>query len=579
LDNQSTIDVFYNGALLSNIRAGTGTMDIHCNAGVATTNLVGDLAGYGTVWYHPEGIANILSLSRVKEHGYRVTYDSHEGNRFIVHKPDGGSRTFEESERGLYYFRYCGDNENGIVMLDTVANNRTSYTNRAYSRAVLARNIQKIIGRPSVRDYINIVERNLLPNCPITSSDIIAAEKIFGPDIGSLKGKTVRRNTAHVECATVPVPAELMSQHRDVVLGADIMFVNKLPFFVTISRNIKFTTAALLMDQKHETLVKTIRNVQRIYKKRGFRIHIMLMDGQFDGLGADLADLGITLNTVARGEHVPEVERHIRTIKERARSVYTMLPFDKIPGRMVAELIYYSVFWLNTFPARDGISDTLSPRSIVDGTHIDFQKHCKLEFGAYIQAHEEHDNTMVTRTVGALALRPTGNAQGSYFLYSLDSGRVLNRSHWTALPMPNDVIDRVHKLARRSAANVALLFADRDGNLIPDDDDDDDDDEYLPGNDDDDPDNPDDNHPFDGDDDDALDDDEHIAGVAGYYPTSKSPRLLQLPHQTKTTTTPTRMQITKINTTIIANMQTLTMQKKPLKPMISKLKMQMKMRI
>jgi hypothetical protein len=32
-----------------------------------------------------------------------VTYDSHEGNRFIVHKPDGGSRTFEESERGLYY--------------------------------------------------------------------------------------------------------------------------------------------------------------------------------------------------------------------------------------------------------------------------------------------------------------------------------------------------------------------------------------------------------------------------------------------------------------------------------------------
>jgi hypothetical protein len=86
LDNQSTVDVFYNRDLLTNIREGTSSMDIHCNAGVASTNLEGELAGYGTVWYHPNGIANILSLSRMKEHGHRVTYDSHDGNKFTVHK-------------------------------------------------------------------------------------------------------------------------------------------------------------------------------------------------------------------------------------------------------------------------------------------------------------------------------------------------------------------------------------------------------------------------------------------------------------------------------------------------------------
>jgi hypothetical protein len=64
LDNQSTVDVFYNRDLLTNIRTGNSSMDIHCNAGVATTNMVGELAAYGTVWYHPSGIANILSLSR-----------------------------------------------------------------------------------------------------------------------------------------------------------------------------------------------------------------------------------------------------------------------------------------------------------------------------------------------------------------------------------------------------------------------------------------------------------------------------------------------------------------------------------
>eukprot|EP00978_Attheya_sp_CCMP212_P020630 scaffold59246_cov62-Attheya_sp.AAC.1 len=89
LDNQSTVDVFHNAKLLVNIRPSKNSMDIHCNAGVTSTNLVGDLPGYGTVWYHPQGIANILSLSnsKVKNHGNRVTYDSDDGNEFRVHKP------------------------------------------------------------------------------------------------------------------------------------------------------------------------------------------------------------------------------------------------------------------------------------------------------------------------------------------------------------------------------------------------------------------------------------------------------------------------------------------------------------
>ncbi len=110
---------------------------------------------------------------------------------------------------------------------------------------------------------------NLLPICPVTRDDILIAEKIFGPDVGSSKGKMVRRGADHVKIAAIPVPLELMSQYRDVIIGADIMFVIKLPFFVTISRNIKFGTAVLIPDQKHVTLVKAARDVQSIYKMRG----------------------------------------------------------------------------------------------------------------------------------------------------------------------------------------------------------------------------------------------------------------------------------------------------------------------
>ena len=95
---------------------------------------------------------------------------------------------------------------------------------------------------------------------------------------------------------------------------------------------------------------------------------------------------------------------------------------------------------------------------------------------------------MNPRTVGALALRPVGNGQGSFYFLSVTTGRVLNRLHATALPMPDEVIDKVHRMARQQKNNPGLIFADR--NLRQDeweDDDDDEDDETYRDDDDDDP--------------------------------------------------------------------------------------------
>ena len=50
-------------------------------------------------------------------------------------------------------------------------------------------------------------------------------------------------------------------------------------------------------------------------------------------------------------------------------------------------------------------------------------------------------------SVGAIALSPTGNAQGDYFFMSLASGKRLSRASWTALPMTDAAIARVEALA------------------------------------------------------------------------------------------------------------------------------------
>jgi hypothetical protein len=361
--------------------------------------------------------------------------------------------------------------ENGRSFINTVADNSAKFTSRELIAAKLARKIQNTIGHPSTTTYINIINKTLLKDCPVTEQDVRNAELIFGPNLGSIKGKTGRSSSTPVLGEYHALPSSILTTYKNVTLCVDIMFINQIIFLITLSRKLNFGTVEVLQNRKATTILSAIKSVRYMYNKRGLTIELGLMDNEFEPLRVELMRIGIQLNVTANDEHVPEVERYIRTIKERVRCVYNSLPYRQIPARMLIEMVHASVFWLNNFPPKHGISDTMSPRYIMTGFHIQYNKHCNLEFGAYAQVHEDHDSTMATRTTGAIALRPTGNQQGGFYFMSLNTGRRLNRNHWTELPMPSDVIDRVHLWARRGKASKNLLFMDRHGIIIPDDDD------------------------------------------------------------------------------------------------------------
>ena len=81
----------------------------------------GYLPGYGTVWYEPTGIANILSMSRATKK-FRVVFNSKGRNYFRLVLPDRGVR-FQLSPNGLYYFD-AADRENIVLLINTVSENQ-----------------------------------------------------------------------------------------------------------------------------------------------------------------------------------------------------------------------------------------------------------------------------------------------------------------------------------------------------------------------------------------------------------------------------------------------------------------------
>jgi hypothetical protein len=150
----------------------------------------------------------MFSLARVKDK-YCVMYDSEEGNVFKVHKPDRMMRIFKDSRCSLYYMDIAGE-EVGNVLITTIADKKFKYTKHDYSQAVAVCRLQNIIGHPSIKDYLWIMKNNILSNCPITVDDIVAAEDVSGPNLGSQKGKTVAQKGDPVEVKMEPILLPIM---------------------------------------------------------------------------------------------------------------------------------------------------------------------------------------------------------------------------------------------------------------------------------------------------------------------------------------------------------------------------------
>jgi hypothetical protein len=143
IDSASTVNLFANRFFLRNIRpaADSDELDsdklvLHSNSGISTTTMVGDLPGFGTVWLDENAIANVLSLSSVRER-FRVTQDSEKYEGIRLFRPDGDFLEFTESSNGLFYYDATPEGyspnkttSSAYSLLTTVAQNLRLYTHR-----------------------------------------------------------------------------------------------------------------------------------------------------------------------------------------------------------------------------------------------------------------------------------------------------------------------------------------------------------------------------------------------------------------------------------------------------------------
>lgn len=383
---------------------------IHCNARLIYLDSVADFGDYPTpMWYHPDGIANIMLLHNITRH-YRVTMDSTTDNALVVHLGQGEAMAFMPTDKGLY--RHVVTLEKRTqewTMVHTVKSRAEGHTSREVTLALAARKLQNIMMFPATHELMDKGIKHLM-NCPVTKGDINAAESIFGPNIGSLKGKMVRKNMSFPLLQPDNILPEIWDKCQSVPLATDIFFVNKMGFLITMSCGIQFVTVEHLTNRKATHVANWLAAMIRLYKHQGCKVTTIHANPEFKALKDQLP----MVETSGADDHILDIERMIRTTKDRVRSAYNTLPYSRVLRMMVIHLVHNAVFWIKSMPATHGISQEHSPGYIMMGQTVNYNKHAQLEFRQYVQTHEKHSNRMEQWMVGAINLGPTSNQQGSH---------------------------------------------------------------------------------------------------------------------------------------------------------------------
>ena len=100
---------------------------------------------------------------------------------------------FKQSPKGLYYWNTVEHRTEELILVNTVKENERKYTKREVKEAKKAQRLNELIDYPSRVDMDAMLNNNLIKDCPVTPSDYRRAVDIYGVDLGSVRGKTVRK--------------------------------------------------------------------------------------------------------------------------------------------------------------------------------------------------------------------------------------------------------------------------------------------------------------------------------------------------------------------------------------------------
>ena len=170
----------------------------------------------------------------------------------------------------------------------------------------------------------------------------------------------------------------MAKDHQNVELAMDFSFFYGSHFLHTKSRKIDFSSVQAYNNRGRSENISGLNQGKTKYKYRGFTITYYHGDNEFEHLCNFLALAH--LHTYTANEHIGDIERFIRKIKERVVCRCHSIPYNKFTKLMTISLVQDMIIFLNMFPSKKGIASDLIPLAIILGSPNPYYNKLKIIF-------------------------------------------------------------------------------------------------------------------------------------------------------------------------------------------------------
>ena len=435
--------------------------------------MIGDLEGVYTCYATDLIPVSILAFHDVDK-ASNLSYVSNFG--FVAVFPDFTIRF--RLHNGHYVANFSDwvktvrkSNDEKEAYLITVAEAKLRYSKRDLDLAEQAYKFMINLGYGTPTRAKMFISTGDITGIKFTAKDVDNAMDIYGLPPEVIRGADRKKSVSPIiEDHSVAHPQSVQSMYLDIMVIAEY----KQYYLISILRTSGLIMATRLSDRSEQTLfkhvvihVRTANSLNVVVRKiycDAERSFVKLSATRFD----DSVLKNISLDISGAADHLNIVDKAIRDIKIQFRCNYERCSIVfKVAASLIEYIVIFSVKRTNDYR---GIRP-IAPAIANGGNKPRFDWEYAIAFGCYCETHRPtnvSNNACDPRTEACLALYPTNNSNGSWVFLNISSRRLVTRSNWKVLNMPQTIIDALNAIAADSGF-VPLKFDDDEQNAINED--------------------------------------------------------------------------------------------------------------